>query len=88
MTWPIYADLTRTLAVHERRALADAVEAAVPNGGCVGLNASGVDEIYFEVEALDTHAARAVGQHYVALALRHAELPMETVEISVGARRD
>lgn len=74
MVWHAFVDLARRLSDVERRALFDAVDEIVPNSGCVGPNRSGVDEVYFTVEADDDRGARACAVALIDLVLARAGL--------------
>ena len=77
MRYAIYADLSRRLTEQERSALAEALEASVPDCGCVGLQKGPNDEVYFSVEALSEATARAQTEHYMTVMLQKVALSLE-----------
>ena len=77
MRYAIYADLSRRLTEQERSAFADALDASVPDSGCVGLQKGPTDEVYFSVEALSEAAARAQAEHYMSIMLQKVALNVE-----------
>jgi hypothetical protein len=62
MKWSVFADLERPLTADERGAVFAALEELVPDGGCVGPDRRGVEEVYFVVDAATPEAARAAAE--------------------------
>ncbi|MCP3138601.1 hypothetical protein [Pyxidicoccus xibeiensis] len=77
MHWSIYADLSRGLSPEERSAIAAALDAVVPSGGCVGLQNGSVEEVYFTLEAGSEAEARAEAHRHVEVVLRNADVKAE-----------
>ena len=77
MLYAVYIDMPRQLTAQERLAVADALEAQVPSGGCVGLQKGPNDEVYFDVEAPSDKEAEALAARYISLVFQAAELDEE-----------
>ena len=58
MPWSIFIDLAEGLTDDQRSALFAALEAIVPDGGCIGPDRGGVEVLYFVVDAPSPEAAR------------------------------
>lgn len=86
MVWNVFVDLARPLNDAERRDVFGAVDAIIPDSGCVGPNRSGVDEIYFNVEADNEGDARARATALLVRVLAHAALTTD-YEVTVQPRR-
>lgn len=63
--WSVFADLDRRLDDDERGDLFAAIDAEIPDSGCVGPNRAGVEEVYFVIEADSAAAARDVAAEYM-----------------------
>ena len=50
MRWAVYVDLSRPLSKEEQAEVFSALEAVIPDSGCVGPNRRGVHEVYFVVD--------------------------------------
>jgi hypothetical protein len=61
----------------ERRDVFAAVDALVPMSGCVGPNRSGVDEVYFTVDANDERDARTRAADLIARVLARAAIAID-----------
>lgn len=85
MPWNVFVDLTRRLSDVERRAVFDAVDAVVPDSGCVGPNRAGMDEVFFVVVADDEAAARARAAVLIARVFARAAITAD-YEITVQPR--
>lgn len=59
MPWSIFIDLAEGLSDDQRGALFAALEAIVPDGGCIGPDRDGVEVLYFVVDAPTPEAARS-----------------------------
>jgi hypothetical protein len=68
--WHVYADLSRPLTTTEQGAVFAAIDAIVPESGCVGPNASGCTEVYFVVEAASLEHAEVEAKRYLDSVLR------------------
>ena len=91
MLYAIYVDMARQLTAQERSAVADALEAHVPSGGCVGLQKGPNDEVYFDVEASSDEEAEALAARYISLVLQTAGLDEEytiTLQTTDGGFRN
>jgi hypothetical protein len=77
MLYAVYADLPRPLTKLEQSAVFEALEANVPDSGCVGRDTRPNDEVYFCVEALSEEEATAQARHYMDIVLQRAELEVE-----------
>jgi hypothetical protein len=86
MQYDAFADLSRPLTEQERDAVAEALDANVPGGGCVGLQNGPNDEIYFCVEASSEQDARTNAQSYVNSVLQTAGLDVG-YELELQPRR-
>ena len=86
MKYDVYADLSRPLTEHERNAVAEALDAWVPDSGCVGRTNWPHDEVYSCVEASSAQDARAKADHYLSIVLQTAGLEVE-YEVSLQFRR-
>lgn len=61
----IFADLSRPLTADEQGEIFAALDALVPNSGCVGPNRSGVYEVFFVVDADTSEAAQQEAARYM-----------------------
>jgi len=77
MEYSVYADLSRPLMGEERSAVAEALDASVPESGCVGIQSGSNDEMYFCVEAGSDAEAEAQAVRYAEIVFREAGLDME-----------
>ena len=59
MWFAVFANLSRRLTTQERTTLFEALDATVPDSGCVGPQNSQNDEVYFSVDAQSEAVARA-----------------------------
>ncbi len=50
MRWSVYVDLSRSLSKDEQAEVFAALEAVIPDSGCVGPNRRGDHEVYFVVD--------------------------------------
>ncbi|WP_147445444.1 hypothetical protein [Corallococcus aberystwythensis] len=72
MNWSVYADLSRPLTEAERRSVADALEEVVPDGGCVGLQKEGCDEVYFQLDDASREEASMTASRFLDVILEKA----------------
>jgi hypothetical protein len=72
--YAVYADLSRELTTVERSAVIVALEANVPDSGCVGLQKGPNEEVYFCVEALSETEAGTQAAGYLTVVLEYAGL--------------
>jgi hypothetical protein len=84
--WNVFVDLERRLCGDEQRDLFAAIDALVPNSGCVGPNRSGVSEVYFSVDAENEADARARAADLISRVLSRAAIDTKH-EISLQAKR-
>lgn len=77
MRYGVYADLSRRLTEQERSVLFEALEASVPDSGCVGLQNGPSDEVYFSLEALSEAAASEQAQRYLSMMFQRVALSVE-----------
>ncbi len=74
MEYAVYADLSRPLTEQERSTIFAALDAIVPDSGCVGLQKGPNDEVYFTVDALSLEEAKAQATQYMNQILNKVEL--------------
>lgn len=82
MQFSVYADLSRQLTLEERTAVGEALDAIVPDGGCVGPQRRQDFEVYFVVEAANSEEAREQATRYMDSLLRRSEVELD-YEISL-----
>lgn len=71
--YEVYAEISRRLTELERSTIFAALDATVPNSGCVGHEKpSAPDEVYFVVEAPSEATARAQADAYMRTVLQAA----------------
>jgi hypothetical protein len=85
MMWSVYADLARPLTSDEQPRASDALDALVPDGGCMGPNRSGDYEIYFEVTGSSLAEAETTAARLVNAILERAGV---TVAFSITLQPD
>lgn len=72
--YAVFAEISRRLTEAERRAIFEALDAHVPDSGCVGHEKeSAPDEVYFVVAASSEEIARAQADAYMKLILQVAK---------------
>lgn len=81
--WGIYADLERPLTSDEQRAVFAALDAIVPDSGCVGPNRKGVYEVYFAVDAATRTEAETMAADFMSSVLHQA-----TVNVAFALEAD
>ncbi len=74
MRYAVFADFPRPLTKQERSAVFEALEANVPDSGCVGRDKRPNDEVYFCVEASCEDDATALARRYMDIVLQRAGL--------------
>lgn len=79
MEYFVYADLPRRLSEQERVDLFEALEAIVPDGGCVGPQASQQEEVYFAVDAPAEEEARQQAEQYMKDILQKARIDSKVI---------
>lgn len=72
--WGVYADLERPLTSDEQRAVFAALDAIVPESGCVGPNKRGDYEVYFAVDAATRTEAEAAAARFMNAVLSQAQV--------------
>lgn len=72
MNWSVYADLSRSLTEAERQSIADALDEAVPDGGCVGQQRGEVEEVYFRLDAASSAEASEAAARLLEVILQKA----------------
>ena len=72
--WGVYADLERPLTGDEQHAVFAALEAIVPDSGCVGPNKKGVYEVYFSVGAATRAEAETMAAQFMKAVLQQAQV--------------
>lgn len=77
MRYAVFADLSRPLTGQEQSAVFEALEASVPDSGCVGRDTGPNDEVYFCVEAFSEEDASAQAAGYMSIVLARAGLDVE-----------
>ena len=77
--WAIYADLERALTTDEQRAVSAALDAIVPDSGCVGPNRKGIYEVYFTVDAATRPEAETAAAQLMKAMLQQARVTVPFV---------
>ncbi len=77
MRYAVFADVSRPLTRQEQSAVFEALEANVPDSGCVGRDKRVNDEVYFCVEAPCEEDARSRARDYMNIVLKRAALDVE-----------
>lgn len=77
MKYSVFVDLSRHLASGERSAVFEALEARVPDSGCVGVDKGPNDEVYFCVEAGSEKEASEKARRYMSIVIQEAGLNVE-----------
>ena len=72
--YSVYADLSRPLSVDERSRVVDALDASVPESGCVGQQNGPNDEVYFCVDAASEGEAISLASIHMSRVLQEAGL--------------
>ncbi|NOK20914.1 hypothetical protein [Corallococcus carmarthensis] len=72
MNWSVYADLSRPLTEAERRSVAAALDELVPDGGCVGQQKPGCDEVYFRLDDVSREEASVTAARLLEVILEKA----------------
>ena len=85
MLWSVYADLERSLTSDEQRAVFAALDAIVPESGCVGPNRKGTHEVYFTVDAATRAEAHATADEFMSTVLHRATVNV-AFALEVAAR--
>jgi hypothetical protein len=78
MRWSVYVDLSHPLNAEEQASVTGAIDALVPDGGCVGPRRSGEWEIYFVVESATPLAAEETATALVAAIMTRASVEVGT----------
>lgn len=74
VNWAVYADLERSLTRDEQHAVFDALDAIVPDSGCVGPNRKGIYEVYFTVDAATRAEAETAAAQFMKAVLQQARV--------------
>ncbi|RKG99665.1 hypothetical protein D7X32_25920 [Corallococcus carmarthensis] len=72
MNWSVYADLSRPLTEAERQSVAEVLNEVVPDGGCVGQQRPGCDEVYFRLDDVSRDEASVMAARFLEVILEKA----------------
>ncbi len=87
MRFSIYADLSRPLTWVEQGLVFAALDALIPDSGCIGPNRSGDYEVFFTVDAVTREAAQQAAASYLDAILHRAGVAvtyMLTLQPQIG----